>query len=322
MRWMNEIDNSPRQHRRPSALAASVEAESACVTARAPHVASRHYQSSHAEKSLQKGNTHARHVKGRLLSAVSVATLLLAYIPVHSASAQNAQTKAPASHATSDAINQDAIDALNSMGNYLRTLKSFQIHAVTTKDDVLDDGQLIQFDTHVDMLARMPDRLRVAIVNARQDRMYFYDGKTFTLYAKRVNYYASMPAPPTVGKLASELSDKWGMELPLEDLFYWGGPQSKVSEIKGAIDVGVAEVGGVTCEHYAFRQPGLDWQIWIQQGDFPLPRKLVITTLSDEARPQYSSVIDWNLAPSFNEAAFQFEPPSNAQKITFAGAPK
>ena len=76
----------------------------------------------------------------------------------------------------------------------------------------------------------------------------------------------------------------------------------------------------MTCEQYAFRQEGLDWQLWMQQGDYPLPRRLVITTLTDEARPQYSSVLTWNLAPSFNEEAFKFDPPKDAQKIVLAQA--
>ena len=59
-------------------------------------------------------------------------------------------------------------------------------------------------------------------------------------------------------------------------------------------------------------------QIWIQQGDYPLPRKLVLSTLTDEARPQHTSVYTWNLAPSFDDAAFVFDPPSGAQKIVFA----
>ena len=253
------------------------------------------------------------------------ALLLLALqLPTQTASAQNPKAATPATNDASvskDAnINPDAMAALNAMGSYLRTLKSFQVTAVTTKDDVLDDGQLIQFDTHVNLLARMPDRLRVEITNAQKHQLYFYDGKTLTLYAERVNYYASVPAPATVGKLADDLNDKFGIEMPLVDLFYWGGPQSKVGEIKGAIDVGPAEVGGVTCEQYAFRQPGLNWQIWIQQGDFPLPRKLVISTLTDEARPQYSSIYEWNLAPSFNEAAFHFDAPADAQRVVFGAA--
>ncbi len=259
-----------------------------------------------------------------VLTLVALALLMLVtQVRTRRVSANNrtsAATAKKAAAADDSAINADAIAALNSMGSYLRTLKTFQVEAVTTKDDVLDDGELIQFDTHVNLLARMPDRLRVEVTSSRQHRLYFYDGKNFTLFAQRVNYYATVPAPDTVGKLAEEVDDKYGVQIPLEDLFYWGGPKSKVSEITGAIDVGPAEVGGVTCEQYAFRQPGLNWQVWIQQGEFPLPRKLVLSTLTDEARPQYSSVLDWNLAPSFNEAAFQFDPPTDAQKIVFAGA--
>ena len=139
------------------------------------------------------------------------------------------------------------------------------------------------------------------------------------LWAQRVKL--SMPQlllPPTIGKLTAALDDKYDLRLPLEDLFYWGTPQSKVGDIKTAIDVGPSEIGGVTCEHYVFHQEGLDWQVWIQQGDYPLPRKLVITTLTDDARPQYNSVLTWNLAPSFNEAAFEFNPPAGAQKIVLA----
>ncbi len=40
--------------------------------------------------------------------------------------------------------------------------------------------------------------------------------------------------------------------------------------------------------------------------------------MSDEARPQHTAVYTWNLAPSFNDAAFTFDPPKDAQKIVFA----
>ena len=66
-----------------------------------------------------------------------------------------------------------------------------------------------------------------------------------------------------------------------------------------------------------FRQDGLDWQVWIQLGDYPLPRKVVLTTLTDEARPQYVATFTWNLAPSFNEAAFSVVPPKDFGRVLF-----
>lgn len=225
---------------------------------------------------------------------------------------------APTAASQSKDVDPDSIASLNKMGAYLRSLKAFQVQSVITMDDVLDDGQQVKFDSRVDLLARMPDRLRAEVNSAERHRLYLYDGKNFTIWAERVNYYATVPAPPTIAKLAKDLYDKYDIELPLEDLFSWGTPDSKVDEIKSGIDVGPSEVEGVTCEHYAFHQDDLDWQVWIQQGDYPLPRKLVLTTLTDDARPQYSSVLTWNLAPSFNEAAFSFDPPKDAQKIVIA----
>jgi hypothetical protein len=254
--------------------------------------------------------------------AVLLATIALSGMRVH---AQPPQPVAAISQATtaaaSDDVDPGAIAALNKMGEYLRSLKAFQVQAAQTRDEVLDDGQQIQRDSHVDLLARMPDRLRVEVNNAEQHRLYLYDGQNLTVWGQRVNFYATVAAPPTVGKLVAVLDDKYDIRLPLEDLFLWGTPQSKVGEVKSAMDVGPTEVEGVTCEHYAFRQEGLDWQVWIQEGDFPLPRRLVITTLSDDARPQYVAVLTWNLAPSFNDATFEFEPPPGAQKIAIAEQP-
>jgi hypothetical protein len=214
----------------------------------------------------------------------------------------------------------DAIKALEDMSTYLRTLKAIQVHATTSRDEVLTDGQNVTFAGTVDMLAERPNHLRVEVINDKQHRMYFDDGKTFNVWAPRVKYYATIPAPPTLRELADKLSDQYNLDMPLADLFYWGDRKS-TDDIVGAIDLGAAQVDGTTCEHYAFRQEGADWQVWIQQGDYPLPRKLMITTTTDPARPRFTSVITWNLAPSFDDAAFAFEPPKDATKITLAEAP-
>ena len=218
-------------------------------------------------------------------------------------------------------IEPDAMAALQKMGAYLRSLRSFQVVANTTTEDVLVDGQKIQFAGVTNMVVRMPDRFLIDLIGDRRERRYIYDGKQFTLLARRANYYATVPAPPTVGQLADLIDQKYDLQLPLEDLFRWGGPQSRDADITSAMFVGPSAIDGVTCGHYAFRQEGLDWQVWIQFGDHPLPRKLVLTTMTDEARPQYVSTLDWNLAPSFNDATFTFVPPPGAGRVAIdAGA--
>jgi hypothetical protein len=218
-------------------------------------------------------------------------------------------------------VDPNAMAALAKMGDYLRTLKTFEVKSVQTTDDLLDNGQAIQSASVVDVLAARPNQLRVEIKSDEMHRLFFYDGTNFTIYGELVNYYATVPAPPTIGELITKLYDKYDIDLPLVDLFIWGSPETKAEEekqITSAIDVGPATVDGTTCEQFAFRQDGLDWQIWIQQGDYSLPRKLILTTTDGEARPRHTQVMTWNLAPSFNDAAFTFDPPKDAQKIMMA----
>ena len=212
-------------------------------------------------------------------------------------------------------IDPDAMEALNKMGTYLRSLKAFQVDAEVTNDDVLDDGQIITYSRKDTLLAVHPNLLRVQLKSDDKDVFLFYDGKNFTVYGKLANFYATVPAPPTTRELIDKVNNDYGIEIPLVDLFLWGTDDSTIKRITSAADIGPADVEGVTCEHYAFRQEGLDWQIWIQLGDFPLPRKFIIRTLDDEARPQHTSILSWNLAPSYNEAAFTFDPPGDAKRV-------
>jgi hypothetical protein len=207
------------------------------------------------------------------------------------------------------------MEALDKMGAYLRSLKAFQVTADVSTDNVLEDGQAIQFSSKVDVVAVRPNRFRIEVTADDGHRLFFFDGKNFTIFGQAVNYYATVPAPATIAELADKLQDKYNIEIPLVDLFQWGTNDTNIQRIKAATDIGPSSVDGVTCEQYAFRQEGIDWQIWIELGEFPLPLKLVIRTLTDDAKPQHREVLSWNLAPSFSDNAFSFDPPADAHRI-------
>lgn len=218
-------------------------------------------------------------------------------------------------------IEPEAIEALKKMGGFLRGLKTFQVRAEIARETVLDNGQKVQFAHTSTIVARSPDKLYAEVEGDDRSRTLTYNGKTFTLFARRAGYYATVDAPPTIGQLI-DATDKYEIDIPLVDLFLFGGPRASTDQITVADNIGNGQVGGVSCTHYIYRQPGLDWQVWIQRGDSPLPRKLVITTMTDDARPQYSAVIDWNLAPSYSEDTFNFVPPPGANRVVFAADAK
>ena len=122
----------------------------------------------------------------------------------------------------------------------------------------------------------------------------------------------------TIGATLDSARTRYGIEMPLADLFLWGTPRDGVDELTSARYIGPAFVDGVDTDQYAYRQGGADWQLWVQRGNTPLPRKLVITTTDETARPQYVASLKWNLTPAVSDAMFTFTPPQDASRIVFA----
>ncbi|NEX93748.1 DUF2092 domain-containing protein [Caulobacter sp. 17J65-9] len=225
------------------------------------------------------------------------------------APAQAAPAQAP------PAVDPKVIDAMNKMGAFLRDQKVFELTARTTNDVVLDDDTVVKFDGVNTYKAKRPDALFVDVDTDRKRRQFFYDGKTLTIYAPRQKYYAQVAAPGTIHELLDKLEDDLGVDMPLDDLFYWGTPDSGLNELTAAQYIGYARVDGHDTDQFAFSQPGLDWQLWIDRGEQPLPRKLVIIHTDQDERPQYEARLDWRLRPNFTADAFTFSPPADAKPI-------
>lgn len=211
----------------------------------------------------------------------------------------------------------DALSALNRMGEALRSLPAFTVTADVTTEQVLDSGQKLQYGGDLKIEAQRPNGFKIYMNFDHKKREIYYDGKSVTLFAPKVGYYASVPAPATIGATIATIQDKYGVEIPLADLFQLGVDPTLTARIQSGFHVGPEQVRGLACEHYAFRQEAADWQVWIRADGAALPCKMVITTTQDEAQPQYVVFMTWEAkAPA--QAAYTFAPPANAHRITVA----
>jgi hypothetical protein len=218
--------------------------------------------------------------------------------------------------AAAPALQPEALQALRRMSDYLTSLKTVQITTRTSLDLVTTDGHLIQINGGATYKLRRPDGFVIDVKSDVKDRTFFYDGKEFTVYAPELGYYATVAAPPTIRETLDKLYAKFGLSLPLEDLFRWGDATDTGDDVlDSGFLVGSSTIDGVATDHYAFCEGDIDWQVWIQKGDRPLPRKLVIINRSDPASPAYSAVLDWNLNPTFAADEFVFKPAKDAKSV-------
>ena len=243
---------------------------------------------------------------------VTTALMVVAVMPGQAP----AQPASPQARAVSER-DPAAMAALNRMGTALRQHMTIGVHVDITTEDVLRNGQKLQFGGTGDILASRPDKLKMRLIVGQGERQVYYDGHNLTLYSPQQNVYAVFGAPPTIRQTLEVAANEYGLEIPLADMFFWGDDKDLEARVLSAFPVGKEVIGGQICDHFAVRQEMVDWQIWIRETDDALPCKLVITNTLDPAMPQYTAVYTWVVAPTVDPAAFTFKAPAEANKIIF-----
>lgn len=215
-------------------------------------------------------------------------------------------------------VDPRAVDAIKSMSRYLTSLQTAKIETDGTLDVVTADGQRIQLDGQATYKIRRPGFM-IRYVSDMKNRDFYYDGKQFTVYSPALEMYATAPAPATNREALNVMYNKYGIKLPLEDLFRWNDPaNTRIEQFKAAADLGHSMQAGVQTTHYAFREPEIDWEVWIKDGDQPLPLKISIVDRTDPARPAFTSRLKWTVNPAFTDADFKFTPGKDDKKIQLA----
>jgi len=233
-------------------------------------------------------------------------TLLLGSGPVH------AEDQASAPPAEKD---PRALKILQDMGAYLRTLKNVHLTTNSDTDQVLENGQTLQFSYHTELIATPPDKMRVSVVNGPYRKTLFYNGTRFVLFDQGQRYYASGDAPSTIDGLLDDMNERYGIVLPLADLFRWSAGTADEVGISSALYINDQEIDGQLCAHYAYRQPGVDWQLWVHLGPRPMPCQLVIVRQDSDALPRHSVRYHWIQDKAAPASTFEFVPPAGVHAV-------
>jgi hypothetical protein len=219
-------------------------------------------------------------------------------------------------------VDLDAIALLRRSTDYVAALKQFRLEMDTTIEIVISTGQKLQLDHRVVAAVKRPNELRAERVGEMIGQVFYYDGKSLTMSIPAKGYYATAAAPANLEAMLDFARDKLNVLAPGADFVYKNAFERLTEGLTSAVVVGDAMVHGVRCVHLAFRNAEVDWQVWIEQGDRPLPRKFVVTSKKMPESPQFVvTMTKWDTAPKLNDAMFRFVPPKGSQRIDFLPAP-
>jgi hypothetical protein len=249
-------------------------------------------------------------VKASSRSVLLAGILLALSAPLYAQQSGATETVPP------QVVSPEAQKVLDRMSAYLRNLQNFSIAADSSRDEVVSHGYKLQHNEHSDLIVQRPNKLHADISGDLRNRTIVYDGAKLAMYSPDDAAYVRVAAPNSIAELTEGLLGA-GVEMPMIDVLYQGATGTLTEAVHGGILVGDSSVDGVACDHLAFRQDNIDWQLWVQQGDQPLPRKIVITTRYEVGDPQYQITMNWNLKPKIDASTFVFTAPKGATEIQF-----
>ena len=254
------------------------------------------------------------------LTSLLIVLASLAASPARSqpASGSKSPAKAVAPQPTESQTRARAI--LMQMAEFISTTPRFSVSLRAGYDAVQGSGQKIEFAETQQITVSRPRNLRVE--SARSDgakMLAVFTGTEIVLIDATANVMATAPQPGPLDETLVHFVQDLGMRLPLAVMLLSRLPAEFDGRVKFIDYVEKTGIHGSPAHHLAARTDTVDFQIWITEGDKPLPQRVVITYKNAQGQPQFwAQLSDWNLAPTIAESTFAAIAPEGAQRVAFA----
>jgi hypothetical protein len=205
---------------------------------------------------------------------------------------------------------------LKAMADYVSRQDNLMLKYDADVEVVTPAVEKIQFSASGDVIMSRPNKFRISRTGGYADVEFVSDGSTVTVHDRGGNRFAQVPGTGSFDDVVDRLRTEAPIEVPGADLLLSKPYEELMAGVLEAKHIGRGVVDGVECEHLAFRNLDTDWQIWIEVGEKPVPRKYVITSKAVGAAPQYTLRLrEWTAGVSPAPDAFAFKPPAGASGV-------
>jgi hypothetical protein len=206
---------------------------------------------------------------------------------------------------------------MKAMSDYLAAQQALSFDYDTTLEIVTKQNQKLGLASSGTIVLNRPDKIHVTRMGGFANVELAFDGKTVTLFGKNKNVYAQVDGPGTIDHLVDELRNKYHRPVPAADLLISDVYKQLMPLVVDTKDLGSGVIGGVECDHLAFRTKDVDWQIWIAQGDRPYPCRYVITSTKVDRAPQYTiDIRGWKTGTAVAADSFSLQMAADAKKLS------
>jgi hypothetical protein len=216
----------------------------------------------------------------------------------------------------------DAKAILMRMADFLSKSPRMSVTVHSSYDALQGEGDKVEWNDVREVTLNRPDRLRINTQRSDGARsLLVFDGKEITTFDESSKTYAQASHPGSVDDAVVYFVHDLGMRLPLAVLLMSRLPAELQQRVQSVEYVEKTATLSAPAHHIAGQTATVDFQLWIADGDQPMPLRAVLTYKEAPGQPQFRAQFsDWNFDSQAPESAFMFTPPEGAKKIPFAAA--
>jgi len=128
--------------------------------------------------------------------------------------------------------------------------------------------------------------------------------------------FSQARAPETLDKMLDALHERYGVSTPLADYFYSSPAKALLADTTTGGWLTRESVAGQETDHLAFKDNGINWELWIPATGDPLPVK-AIDEFPDGTRLRRIEMTftNWNLSPQIGADRFKPVVPADYEGI-------
>jgi hypothetical protein len=218
---------------------------------------------------------------------------------------------------TAEVDDKQAMEILQNMAKTIAGAEQFSVTLTSSYDAPQAGGQMIEYGAIRNIQVKRPDKMRIEKLRSDGDeRILVFDGKEIIVHNVTENIYAKAEKTGTVDDAVKHLVSVLKTPVPLARMFRTTLPAELEQLVNGIDYVELNKLTGEPTDHLAVRTKDVDFQIWITQGEKPLPRRIVLTYKNFRGDPQFrADFSNWNLGARNVIGPFAYSPPKDAEQV-------
>ncbi len=212
-------------------------------------------------------------------------------------------------------IDPRASEVLQNMSYFLGSKQEYTFKAEVMFDQLINQSRKIQYSAEEKVFLKKNANMTIEFVSDLGGYKLWYEAGKMTIVELPTNLFSIVTIPATIDQALTKLKTQYNFTPALSDFLFINTYRELTRRVISGNYFGTSRVFGVRCDHLAFVQDDIDWQIWIEVGKRQIPRKLVITYKNLPGQPQFIAILrDWVLDRPITNFAFKPDIPDLNQR--------